>query len=127
MGRAATPASYYSVTVPIAGLPQHFQGPRPRSGAVPLRRPTGRIFTSLDLGPHRHLRCGGETRPESPSVFGPSAPEPRPLAAQLEAAASAARPGPQPSHSRPGQVHTSVPSGVAAGARSRPVPAATNN
>ncbi|KAJ1099595.1 hypothetical protein NDU88_004694 [Pleurodeles waltl] len=51
MGRAATPASSYSVSVPIAGRPQHCQGPRPRSGAVPLHRPTGRIFTSLDLGP----------------------------------------------------------------------------
>ncbi|KAJ1162274.1 hypothetical protein NDU88_002742 [Pleurodeles waltl] len=51
MGRAATPASYYSVSVLIEGRPQHCQGPRPRSGAVPLRRLTGRIFTSLDLGP----------------------------------------------------------------------------
>ncbi|KAJ1108543.1 hypothetical protein NDU88_005919 [Pleurodeles waltl] len=51
MDRTATPASYYSVSVPIAGRPQHCQGPCPLSGAVSLRHPTGRIFTSLDLGP----------------------------------------------------------------------------
>ncbi|KAJ1091902.1 hypothetical protein NDU88_005016 [Pleurodeles waltl] len=130
-------------------LGRHSLGPRPRSGAAPLRRPTGRVFSwapgphpasplqrrdssrvprcpradrpraaaaqreaaisiagrpqyfqgaariqecrrsappqgasSLGpLGPHRLPRSSGETRPESPAVFGPSALKPRQSAA----------------------------------------------
>ncbi|KAJ1131800.1 hypothetical protein NDU88_010133 [Pleurodeles waltl] len=116
MGRAATPASYCSVSVPIAGRPQHCQGPRPRTGAALLRRPTGRNCTSLDLtwapGPP----------PAPPLRRGDSSGVPRRFRAVRPRAASASGSNRgrgfsrQLSPSWPGQVRGSVPSGVAAGA-----------
>ncbi|KAJ1106691.1 hypothetical protein NDU88_004092 [Pleurodeles waltl] len=44
-GRAATPALCCFVPFTIVCRPQHFQGPRSRSRAAPLRRPMWRIFT----------------------------------------------------------------------------------
>ncbi|KAJ1218675.1 hypothetical protein NDU88_006252 [Pleurodeles waltl] len=72
MGHAATPALCCSVSFTAACRPQHSQGPRSRSGEAPPCRPTGRIFNWAP-DPYRHLRCSGETRPESPAVFGPTA------------------------------------------------------
>ncbi|KAJ1113844.1 hypothetical protein NDU88_002085 [Pleurodeles waltl] len=74
---------------------------RPRAGPSTLRdrarvqeqrRPAARRGVS-SIGPpdpYRHLRCSGETRPESPAVFGPTALRPLQPAVQGEATISIA-------------------------------------
>ncbi|KAJ1146219.1 hypothetical protein NDU88_012499 [Pleurodeles waltl] len=113
------PAAQRRTTIPIAGRPQYLQG----AARVQKQCRSAARWGASSLGPsgpHRHPRCGGETRPESPAVFGPSALKPRQSSAQRKAAAPAARPGLRPLSSRPGQFRPSALSGVAMGGPTTP-------
>ncbi|KAJ1100037.1 hypothetical protein NDU88_005126 [Pleurodeles waltl] len=92
----------------------------PASSSSAALLPNGAYLLLGPRRPPRHLRCSGETRPESPAVLGPSAPVPRRPSAQREAAASAARTGRRSPPRRPCRVPSPAFSGAATGARQHP-------